>query len=341
MESRLKFCLKKPINNNKVLIGRKFTNEVSDNLIGLLPYIKPKMHQNYVAFFLTLNCNLRCPYCINLHDGGSRYKKAKRDDLNVDEWIKAANRLILREDLPLTIQGGEPTLYKGFYRFVNEVKPEIKMDLLSNLTFNVDEFVKSVPVWRFIREAPYASIRVSYHPGQNNIDELIKKTIKLEEAGFRVGIYGVLHPGKDKENHIIETQKKCTQLGIDFRTKEFLGTWEGKLYGTFKHEESVCGDELKYCECKTTELIVDPGGYVYRCHSDLYYGRDPVNHILDKRLTENEIDKYRPCYFFGDCNPCDVKVKTNRFQIFGHSSVEMKNIMDLKKEVMSIQENKN
>jgi hypothetical protein len=32
------------------------------------------------------------------------------------------------------------------------------------------------------------------------------------------------------------------------------------------------------------------------------------------------------CYNFGDCNPCDVKIKTNRFQEYGHTSVEIINI---------------
>ncbi len=290
----------------------------------ILPYIRPKQHHNYVAFFLTLACNLRCPYCLNLHDGGSRYKKAKRDHLTVDEWIQAANRLVLRKDLPLTLQGGEPILYRGFYRFVNEVKEEIKMDLLTNMMFDVDEFIKNVPLWRFTREAPYAAIRVSYHPGQNNIDVLIKKTFKLQDAGFRIGLYGILLPDEELRKHIIKTQERCLRLGIDFRTKEFLGEWDGKLYGTFKYEESVCGSKMRYCECKTTELIVDPGGYICRCHSDLYNGRTPSAYILDDDFTEEKIDSFRPCYFYGDCNPCDVKVKTNRYQIFGHTSVEIR-----------------
>jgi len=90
--------------------------------------------------------------------------------MSPDKWIIAANRLALRPDLPLTLQGGESTLYPGFYRLVNEVKKEIKMDLMTNLMFNVDEFIHNVPVERFLREAPYAAIRVSYHPGQNDID---------------------------------------------------------------------------------------------------------------------------------------------------------------------------
>ncbi|MFQ5456527.1 MAG: radical SAM protein [Nitrospirota bacterium] len=87
-----------------------------------IPYIKLKKHHNYTAFFLTLACNLHCPYCINMHERESRHISEERKHLSVDKWIEAANRLLLRDDLPLTLQGGEPTLYKNFYRFVNEVK---------------------------------------------------------------------------------------------------------------------------------------------------------------------------------------------------------------------------
>ena len=297
-------------------------------MIKNMGYVQPKSHHNYVAFFLTLSCNLQCSYCINLHGGGSRFTKAKKTHLTPEEWIRAANRLILRDDLPLTFQGGEPTLYKGFYKIVNEVKKEIKMDLLTNMAFDVDAFIKNVPAWRFLRDAPYAAIRVSYHPGQNDINDLIKKTFKMQEAGFRVGLYGVLIPDKEIERHILEVREMCLKMGIDFRTKEFLGKYNGKLYGTFKYENSVNGNQTSHCECKPTELIVDPGGYVYKCHADLYQGRNPIAHILDENFTEEEIDKFWDCYFYGDCNPCDVKVKTNRFQIFGHTSVEIKNIRE-------------
>lgn len=294
--------------------------------------IKVDHMHNYVAFFLTLSCNLQCPYCINMHSGITRTGRSKPEKMSADDWINAANRLVLRDDLPLTIQGGEPTLYKGFYRFVNEVREDIKMDLLTNMSFDADEFIRKVPVWRFIREAPYAAIRVSYHPGQNDIEELIRKTIRLQAAGFRTGIYSVLHPEESRRAHIMQTMEKCLKLGIDFRTKEFLGEWNGILYGTFKYEDSVCGNKLKKCDCRTTEILVDPAGHVHRCHADLYKGRAPVAHILDECFNENEIEKHRPCFFYGDCNPCDVKIKTNRFQIFGHTSVEIKNVASMEYE---------
>ena len=288
--------------------------------------IEVKQEQNYVAYFLTLACNLKCSYCINLHGTDAPRGQAKRKSMTPEEWISAANRLILRDDLPLTLQGGEPTLCNGFYKIVNEVKEDIKMDLLTNMYFDVDEFIDKVPVWRFTRKAPYAAIRVSYHPGQNNIDELIKKTFKLQDAGFRVGIYSLASPDPEINKHVEKVKENCTKQGIDFRYKEFLGEWDGKLHGMYKYDGSILGGEMKCCECKTTELIVDPAGYVYRCHADLYKARSPIAHILDEDFNEGSLDKFRTCDRYGDCNPCDVKVKTNRFQIFGHTSVEIRNI---------------
>lgn len=287
--------------------------------------ITPKLDHNYVAFFLTLACNLDCPYCINRH-GITATTISSRRHMSADEWIAAADRLALRDDLPLTLQGGEPTLHQGFFRIVNEVKSEIRMDLMTNLMFDVDAFIANVPVWRFTREAPYAAIRVSYHPGQNDIDDLVAKTIRLQDAGFRVGLYGIEHPDPKIRGHILEVQKKCLKLGLDFRLKEFLGEFSGRMYGTFKYPDCVNGGGLKQCCCRTTELIADPAGYVYKCHADLYAGRNPIAHILDTDFNEESIDEFRECVFYGTCNPCDVKVKTNRFQVFGHTSVEIQDI---------------
>lgn len=289
-----------------------------NNPVGLTP----NNHHNYVAFFLTFACNLNCLYCINCH-GQSR---PRQKSMWPREWIEAAERINLKDDLPLTLQGGEPTLYKGFYQLVNEVREDIKMDLMTNMMFEVKEFIKNVPLWRFTREAPYAPIRVSYHPGQNDIDDLIRKTLLMQDAGFRVGIYGIEHPDTEIKDHILDAQERCLNLGIDFRTKEFLGNYKGRTYGTIRYPGSVTGETLKHCECKTSEILIDPSGNAYRCHSDLYNGRNPIGHILDPGFNEESIEIFRSCNFYGDCNPCDVKVKTNRFQIFGHTSVEIRNV---------------
>ena len=109
---------------------------------------------------------------------------------------------------------------------------------------------------------------------------------------------------------------------IDFRTKEFLGEYNGTMYGTYKYPEAIEMTIRKDVLCKTSELLCGPTGHVYKCHSDFYERRIPVGHLLDPEYNLEDI--YRECAWFGHCNPCDIKTKTNRLQIFGHTSVDIK-----------------
>lgn len=281
---------------------------------------------NYIGVFLSLACNLSCDYCINLNENGSTRSKVSRKNIGAKEWVNFINRLqIDRDDLPITLQGGEPTMHKEFFDIVNGVRDDIKLDLLTNFIFDIDEFIKNIDPKKFTRDAKYAAIRVSYHPNQNDIDDLIKRHHKMRDAGFYVGIYAVMTPWN--EVHIKEVQAKALSEGVDFRIKEYLGFDGINWHGTYKYMDAISQKVNKYCDCKTTELIVGPDGGIYRCHSDLYENRTPVSFVTDKNFKIDDI--YRPCFVYGHCNPCDIKVKTNRFQEFGHTSVDIKNIRDL------------
>ena len=85
-------------------------------------------------------------------------------------------------------------------------------------------------------------------------------------------------------------------------------------------------NEQKRCLCCTSELIVGPDGNVFGCHHDLYKNFAPIGNLLETDFAIE--DGFRECNQFGDCNPCDIKIKTNRFQIYGHTSVEIKDITE-------------
>ena len=280
----------------------------------LEPLILPKTC-NYIAVFLTLECNLSCSYCINrfgdLADG--------RRLLTRDEWLAGLNRIVTQSDLPITLQGGEPTLHPDFYAIVNGVNPHINLDLLTNLEVDLNRFMQEIPPGRMRRDAPYASIRVSFHPEMMRIRELAAKVEILLDAGYSVGIWGVLHPSWEDE--ISAARDYCLARGIDFRTKDFLGEHDGAMYGEFTYGDACAGKTSRRVRCRTTELVIGPEGGIYRCHSDLYAGRKPIGTILDPHVAID--DRFRDCDYYGLCNPCDVKLKTNRFQSFGHTSVEI------------------
>lgn len=280
------------------------------------PPLEIPLTYNYIAVFLTLACNLRCSYCINRFVGGT----APVRWLTAQQWVSGLNRLVSRPDLPITIQGGEPSLHPGFYQIIEGMRPDLNLDLLTNLQFDVDIFMARVPAWRFKREAPYASIRVSYHPESMELSGVKDKVLKMLAGGYSVGIWAVDHPAWQRE--VEQARAECDALGIDFRVKEFLGVYQGRQYGTYKFPAATTGVNLRPATCRTTELLIDPAGNIHRCHSDLYAGRESLGNLLDPKLRI--VDEFRPCEIFGSCNPCDVKIKTNRRQQFGHTSVDIR-----------------
>lgn len=273
---------------------------------------------NYIAAFLTFDCNLHCSYCINKFD-----KLNKQRNISGEEWVKFINRIESREDLPITLQGGEPTLHEDFYYIVNNIKTDLNIDVLTNARFRIEEFIQNVNPNRIKRESPYASIRVSYHPEQMVADDLIKKVIILKNKGYHIGIWSVLHPNNEKD--ILIQQELCRRLGIDFRIKEFLGMYKKKMYGEYKYENAIKSDKNETALCKTTELLISPSGNIHKCHSDLYANLNSIGSIDNFKLN----DVYRRCDRYGQCNPCDIKVKTNRLQQYGHTSVDIKRIDNL------------
>jgi sulfatase maturation enzyme AslB (radical SAM superfamily) len=281
------------------------------------PILVPERY-NYIGIFLTFDCNLRCSYCINHFEGNLKQRKG----LTGKEWVAALNRIHSRKDLPVTLQGGEPTLHPDTVFIINNLKPELPIDILTNLQFDVHAFLRQVDPERLKRDAPYSSIRVSYHPDQMKLEDTIERILVLQQAGFSIGVWSVLHP--HYEAHIRQAQKECLSKGIDFRLKDFLGEYKGKLYGTYKYD-GACGHKaLRQVTCRTSELLVDPAGQVYRCHHDVYQQCNPIGSLSDAEFQVEDI--FRPCCDYGCCNPCDVKVKTDRFQEFGHTSVDIQNV---------------
>jgi len=219
--------------------------------------------------------------------------------------------------VPLTLQGGEPSFHPLWMDIIRGLRQDFYIDLLTNLDFDIDVFMKKIPPDRMKRDVPYASIRVSYHPEYSDLDRLLSKIKRLQDAGYSIGLFMVDHPASAVQS----IAERVKGMGINFRTKEFLGVFQGVLWGKYKYSDALDG-EGKKVECRTTELLIAPNGDIHRCHRDLYAGENRVANILDDEL---EIEfPFRPCSEYSRCNPCDVKIKTDRYQRPGACSVEIR-----------------
>lgn len=260
---------------------------------------------NYIGVFLTFRCSLGCSYCINR--AGTL---APRKEIGVDEWMRILRPLKTREDLPITLQGGEPTEYPGFYELATRlVESGKKIDLLTNGEFDVNEFMRMTVPQMFQRRAPYASIRFSFHA---NTDEtlLMWKVMKLQSAGYSVGIWGLDHPSMKERN--AKVAGYCAEMGLDFRMKEYLD----ETHGTYKYPDAVTGKKGIRVMCHPSEMLFAPDGVQHPCHYFLYTD-GPVLRTSMAPVC---------CFMYGCCNPCDVKLKTNRLQEGGHCSVRIEKL---------------
>lgn len=271
---------------------------------------------NYAEAYLTLRCNLGCSYCIN--NDGSTAKKRK--ELTAKQWADALNRIDFG-DVPLTLGGGEPTLHEGFFDLLDALRPDIQIDLLTNLTFNIDEFIARTSPSRFRKfDTPsYRSIRTSFHVDRILPHGLVNGVRQLQDVGYSVGIFGLNHPDNTEANMLMSELARESQ--VYFFIKEFLGRHNGRLFGNFKYPDALNG-RRQNVDCRTKELLIAPDGNVYRCHRDLYRAEGEIGNITSPDFTIES--KFRPCSNYGTCNPCDVKLKTNRFLKMGTCAIEVK-----------------
>ncbi len=278
---------------------------------------------DYVGVYLTDKCFLKCPYCITTHHGAAFIGKQDTTYLSVEEWVKGLNRLVLPKDVPVSFQGGEPFLYKGIWEILENVKH--KVDIMTALPpfLKREHFLKLKTLAWNQRPAPYPTIRVSYHKGQNDFKELVERIAGLNDI-LSIGIYYLNHP-TISESEIVAMKDCAKEKNVEFRSKEFLGIHNGKMHGIIKYPGSVDGKNQGITvQCKNTVVPVAPDGEIYLCHSDLYFNRRDrsLGNILDNTFAFP--DGHLPCSNFGLCSECDVKIKTNHYQQYGYTSVNIR-----------------
>lgn len=278
---------------------------------------------DYVGVYLTDKCHLHCSYCITRHNGATFGLNLVGQDRSIylepNQWVNNLNRFELPEGVPITLQGGEPFLYVGIWHILENIRH--KVDILTALPpYLTKAHFEGLKTLRWNkRDAPYPTIRVSYHHGQHKFDKLIERVASFKNV-IDIGVFALGPP-----IHTIDEMKYMAEVadmwGVEFRLKEFLGKYNGEFHGTFKYPEACSGELLwKKVLCKNTVVPIGCDGSIYRCHSDLYFKREPLGNILD---DEFEFPDYLPCENVGLCNPCDVKLKTDHEQQFGYTSVDI------------------
>jgi len=279
---------------------------------------------DYVGIYLTDKCHLACPYCLTSHHGSKFLKKGIKN-LDPLQWVEALNRLVLPKDVPISFQGGEPFMYQGIWEVLDNITHKVDiMTALPPFLRRQDFLALKTLEWNK-RQAPYPTIRVSYHKGQNDYKDLVGRIAELQDI-LSIGLYYLTHPDQGQEE-IAEIKDYAKKYGVELRLKDFLGNHNGKVYGEFLYPDSILGKKKGIrVFCKNTVVPVAPNGDIYLCHSDLYFNRKEraLGNLLDASFEFP--DEHLPCDNYGLCSECDVKVKTNHYQQYGYTSVDIKEV---------------
>jgi hypothetical protein len=149
------------------------------------------------------------------------------------------------------------------------------------------------------------------------VDAFVERIHLLRGQGFYVDQIAMV------DTHEVDFRKYHTEFlarGIALQPQTFLGILDGELFPNPEssmmtdHGETGINNRVSFedgfsCKRKTQVLcssgrfLVAPDGGIYRCHYQLYSGRDRQG---DVRTVEFPVEQdYRLCDDYGFCNPCD------------------------------------
>ena len=269
----------------------------------------------YWGAFLTLACTANCSYCIQKMDYASFQIARRTNILSGRQWVHFLNAIEHKQNQPIALIGGEPSLHPDFITILNNLEGyvvTVTTNLISRHFSNVDEFVKKLHTKSPVR------FNTSFHPGFISAEDYIARVKRMRELGLWVDQVAMVdHPNSDYQKY----REVFARHGLALRSQTFLGYWKGKLYPTPDdpyvtndprehgiydlrlYKEGFSARQKSSIYCQTRRFLIAPDGLVYNCHYHLYSRTNPVGDLLKDELNLKE--DYYYCEDFGFCNPCD------------------------------------
>jgi pyrroloquinoline quinone biosynthesis protein E len=183
-------------------------------VVGRRPIAPRQETPTRLTFSLTHSCSYRCIHCIN--DSG----KKRGDELPVEDWLRVIDEAADLGVMSITLSGGEPMLYPGFFALVQRmVERNIYPVISTNGSQLTPQMVKrladlgvdyvhlSLPA---VTETLYDRITSS----TNYFPTVEQAIVSMKEQGFYIRAKAVLLPANlDEMEKLLDF---CFELGVDF-----------------------------------------------------------------------------------------------------------------------------
>ena len=234
--------------------------------------------------YLTLLCNLRCPYCSD----GRAYDKTDMGypTLSAEEWTEIINRL---PGDAVIFTGGEPALHPGLADIVNGIRQQ-RILLYTNLAYNVPKLLD-----RFRKPVTFFT---SFHPSNPRVtlDASLATLRALQVHPMCAGIVShhvVRHPSNGSEKEIRAVRRAFSRVGVQLLVYDDQN--RVNVYGS-----DACDHRARrLVECRARRIVIGPDGRRHFCVSKM------VRKAGDRYADLNEPEPRKVCSEFGLCSPCD------------------------------------
>lgn len=238
-----------------------------------------KRFDGWVRIYPTLECNLRCSYCVN-EFWPEMDKKNTYEQLPAEAWIDIINKL--GRDVIFT--GGEPFLYPDLIKVINNISPKLKIKIYTNFMWDSEEFIREVN-----RQVEFYG---SYHPCSGKPEKFLENINKLRSASkFNGSIHGILY----------EKQSKFMHKSADtFKKSEWNLELDDDQYEIF---EGSSKKFRKRVQCMSKSILIAPDGIRYQCVSKMVRKVGGHENLVHKKFKGPSISQ--ECFDYGYCAPCD------------------------------------
>ena len=218
---------------------------------------KPKF-DGRMRIYLTIKCNLSCPYCVNGYDN-SDFKGYGYRLRSPKDWINQINSI--GRDVVFT--GGEPFLYKGFADIINSINKKLSISIYTNFALNIENIIPEIK--------RKVHIYISFHPQNTDISLFIKNIyLVMNNQNISFNIHVIKANNDLQMNKALILSDKLKQMNIDISFDEDQRHFEGSKR---KFKKKVL--------CSRNIILIAPDGDRFHCVSKLMRQKQSIENIFD------------------------------------------------------------
>lgn len=213
--------------NKKLKVWLKKVKEV----VGWRRKIPP--YRVIFTWGMHYKCNYRCSYCYTPKPDDPDFEKNTKNKAVypgtkklIAVWSDIARRY---GSCRIRLDGGEPSVYPDFIELVRNLSRIHRLQINTNLSFDVNYFTRRVSAER-------VRVDASFHPEYHSFEEFSSKIKILNDKNFKIVVTVVAYPTFTDE---IEKYRIVTEgLDIPFIVHPYSGEYKGKFYpGDYTQEE--------------------------------------------------------------------------------------------------------